>query len=191
MDISLKIKRVFAIFKQSIRLKKKNLSESTYNDLVELLITNGYFDHASYLLCQMDRKKIKIPRNLLDLFLEYSIQNRIFEKKENNYNKYRNDKQGNNNNGNITKNQENNHFFNKYDNYDTQIDADFTYYFSRKNPSKKRDMVNIFSSLKIDSKPFFPKNVESKTSLKDIDTNKIKEFIPKGFKIEKKVEVKN
>ena len=79
------------VFKQLIRLKNKKLSEATYSALVELFILNGYFDHASYFLCQMDRHKIKIPRNLLDLFLEYSIQNKIFEKAEKNRTYYKND----------------------------------------------------------------------------------------------------
>jgi len=139
----------------------------------------------------MDRNKIKIPRNLLDLFLEYSIQNKIFEKAEKHRTQYRDDYQDNYNNGNYNKKQEFNPFYNKYDDYDPQNDADYAYYFSKKNISKQRkDIDNIFSSLKIDSKPFFPKSLETKTSLKDIDPKTIKEFIPKGYKIEKKEDVK-
>jgi len=184
-----KIKKVLEVFKQLIRLKNKKLSEASYNALVELFIVNGYFDHASYFLCQMDKHKIKIPRNLLDLFLEYSIQNKIFEKVERNKNYYKNDYEEENNNQN--RKQEANHFYNKYDQYDPQGDADYAYYFSKKNLSKQRkDINNLFSSLKIDSKPFFPKSLEVKSSLSDIDPKNIKEFIPKGYKIEKKEEAK-
>lgn len=166
------------------------MSEPTYSALVELFIVNGYFDHASYFLCQMDRHKVKIPRNLLDLFLEYSIQNKIFEKaektKNQNRQEYENDYQNYNN-----KKQDFNPSYNKYDQYDPQSDADYAYYFSKKNLSKQRkDINNLFSSLKIDSKPFFPKSLEIKTSLGDIDPKNIKEFIPKGYKIEKKEEAK-
>jgi len=63
-------------------MKNKNLSESTYVGLVELFMKSGYLNHASYFLCQMDRLKMKIPRNLLDLFLDYSIHNKIFEEKK-------------------------------------------------------------------------------------------------------------
>ncbi len=179
------------VFKQLIRLKNKKLSEATYSALVELFIVNGYFDHASYFLCQMDRHKIKIPRNLLDLFLEYSIQNKIFEKAEKNRTYHKNDYEDDHKNQNQNRKQEANPFYNKYDQYDPQSDADYAYYFSKKNLSKQRkDINNLFSSLKIDSKPFFPKSLEVKTSLGDIDPKNIKEFIPKGYKIERKEEAK-
>jgi len=133
----------------------------------------------------MDKNKIKIPRNLLDLFLEYSIQNKIFEKAEKQRGQLKNDHEEENKQ-NFNKKQEN-PFYNKYDLYDPQNDADYAYYFSKKNVSKQRkDIGTLFSNLKIDSKPFFPKSLENKTSLSDIDPKNIKEFIPKGYKIEKK-----
>jgi len=160
---------------------------------VELLILNGYFDHASYFLCQMDKHKTKIPRILLDMFLEYSIQNKIFSTEEKKRTHYRNEfgDEHKNQNHNHNKKQGYNPFHNKYDQYDPQSDADYAYYFSKKNLSKQRkDINNLFSSLKIDSKPFFPKNLEIKSPLADIDPKNIKEFIPKGYKIEKKEETK-
>ena len=139
----------------------------------------------------MDRHKIKIPRNLFDLFLEYSIQNKIFEKAEKNRTYHRKDFEDEQNNQTNNRKQEFNPSYNKYDQYDPQGDADYAYYFSKKNLSKQRkDINNLFSSLKIDSKPFFPKNIDIKTSLADIDPSKIKEFVPKGYKIEKKEEAK-
>lgn len=192
MDQDSKIKKVLELFKQLIKLKNKKLSENTYVGLVELFIVHGYFDHASYFLCQMDKNKVNIPRNLLDLFLEYSIQHKIFEKAEKQ--KTNNNKKNNKNENEEAaqnKNQDFNPFYNKYDEYDPQNDPDYAYYFSKKNVSKQRkDINNIFSSLKIDSKPFFPKNFEIKNTFNDFDPKNIKEFIPKGYKIEKKEENK-
>lgn len=128
---------------------------------------------------------------MLDLFLDYSIQNKIFEKADKNRTYQKKDYQEEHNNRTQNRKQEGNTFHNKYDQYDPQGDADYAYYFSKKNISKQRkDINNLFSSLKIDSKPFFPKSLEAKTTLGDIDTKNIKEFIPKGYKIEKKEEAK-
>ena len=71
------------LYKQVVKNKNKTLSESTYTGLVQLFMSNGYLDHASYFLCQMDRLKMKIPRNLLDLFLDYSVKTKIFENADN------------------------------------------------------------------------------------------------------------
>lgn len=83
--------------------------------------------------------------------------------------------------------------FNKYDGYDLQEDAGYAYYFKRRNHNKQReDIQAIFSKLKVDAKPFFPKNVEEeqfdkiKTKLAEIDTSKVKEFIPKNYRVVKK-----
>lgn len=139
----------------------------------------------------MDRNKTKIPRNLLDLFLEYSIQNKIFEKAETHKtHNHKNEFEEENNNNN-NKKQDFSPFYNKYDQFAPQNDADYAYYFSKKNTSKQRkDINNLFSNLKIDSKPFFPKSLENKNSLSEIDPKTVKEFIPKGYKIEKKEEIK-
>jgi len=169
------------LYKQLIKLKSKVLSESTYTGLVELFMTNGYLEHASYFLCQMDRQKMKIPRNVLDLFLEYSVKNKVFEKAEtedfNAIPNYEPKKQDS---------------LNKFDQYEPQNDPDYVYYFSKRNLYKKRkDMKSLFSRLKVDAKPFFPKNLEGnlermKSKLSEIDPSKVKEFIPKSYKIEKK-----
>jgi len=132
----------------------------------------------------MDKNKIKIPRNLLDLFLDYSIQNKVFDNTEK-FQKHKNSGENNfENKKDFTK-------FNKYDEFDAQGDADYAYYFSKKNNSRQRNISGLISNLKINSTPFYPKTIESKSLLKDIDPSKIKEFIPKGFVIAKKDEKQN
>jgi len=179
-------------------MKNKNLSESTYVGLVELFMKSGYLNHASYFLCQMDRLKMKIPRNLLDLFLDYSIHNKIFEEKEEitfkNTN-YDNDKKDKNAQGGKTNFDQN---FNKYDEYDPKEDPDYAYYFSKRNHYKQRnDIKTIFSNLKLDAKPFYPKNVDNeqfdkiKSKLSEIDPKNVKEFVPKNFKVNIKKEEEN
>lgn len=175
------------LYKQLIKQKTKVLSEKTYTGLVELFMSNGFLDYASYFLCQMDKQKMKIPRNLLDLFLEYSVKNKIFERAEKEdfaIKQFENDKKNNNTDN-----------YNKYDQYDPQNDPDYAYYFTKRNLYKKRkDMKSLFSSLKVESKPFFPKCMETennnfdkiKMKLNDIDPTKVKEFIPKSYKIGKK-----
>lgn len=175
------------LYKQLIKLKSKVLSESTYTGLVELFMSNGYLEHASYFLCQMDRQRLKIPRNLLDLFLEFSVKNKVFETAETqdlintipNYEPQKKQKI---------------ETLNKFDQYEPENDPDYVYYFSKRNLYKKRkDMSSLISVLKVDAKPFFPKaavdnsSVERmKSKLSEIDPSKVKEFIPKSYKIEKK-----
>lgn len=162
--------------------KNKVLSESTYTALVELFMNNGYMDHASYFLCRMDKQKMKIPRSLLDLFLEYSAINNIPEKAKN---------------ADLSSKMAHNKtdLNNKYDNYNPQADPDYAYYFSKRNLYKQRKNIQkLFSSLDVTSRPFYPKsfndeanNIDKiKSKLSEIDPNKIKEFIPKSYKIEKK-----
>ena len=155
-------------------LKKKynNLAESTYLELVQLFIRNGYLNHASFFLCQMDKLKIKIPRRILDLFLESNVSNNAFDKSKGQQKK----------------------LSNKFD--DTKIDnQDFnTYNLLRNNFSKREDLQGLFTKLKVDAKPYIPK--ESKTVDKEddafekkfsgIDPSKVKEFVPKNYKVVKK-----
>lgn len=184
MDKEAKIKTVLGLFRQLVKLKNKKLTEASYTGLVDFFIVNGYFDHASFLLCQMDRHKVNIPRNLLDLFLEYSLQHKIFEKDEKPKGNTKHEKKEENHQN---KQQDNNPFYNKYDQYHPQNDPDYAYYFSKKNISKQRKDINkLFSTLKIDSKPFFPKGLENKKNISDIDPKTIKEYIPKTYQIEKK-----
>jgi len=170
------------LYKQLIKLKSKVLSESTYTGLVELFMSNGYLEHASYFLCQMDRQKLKISRNLLDLFLEYSVKNKVFETA---------DTQDLNSIPNYEPKVKS-ETLNKFDQYEPKNDPDYVYYFSKRNLYKKRkDMNNLISGLKIDAKPFFPKSVDNnvekmKSRLSEIDPSKVREFIPKSYKIEKK-----
>ena len=43
-------------------------------------------------------------------------------------------------------------------------------------------MKKIFSKLKIEAEPFFPKS-DKKSKLADIDISKVKEFYPKNYKV--------
>ena len=177
----LKIKKIMELYKQVVKNKNKTLTESTYTGLVQLFMSNGYLDHASYFLCQMDRLKMKIPRDLLDLFLDYSVKTKIFENADNDET--------------IKKSAEKKVDYNKFDKSDLQENTDYAYYFSKRNNYKKRkDMKNLVTGLKVENKPFFPKSVNEnnfekiKEKLNGIDPNTIKEFIPKSYKIEKKAE---
>merc|ERR1712004_553151 len=95
-----------------------------------------------------DRLKMKIPRELLDLFLDYSVKTKIFENADNDES--------------IKKTADKQVDYNKYDKYDLERDPDYAYYFSKRNLYKKRkDMKNLITNMKVESKPFFPKSMES------------------------------
>jgi hypothetical protein len=188
-----KIDQILDLYAKLLRNKNKNLSASTYIGLIELFIKNGYLHHASYFLCQMDRLKMDIPRSLLDLFLDYSISNGLFEQKDNEEihminNQYELDVYNNNKNNN----------YNKYDNYEPPNEPEYAYYFSRKNNYKqRRDMKEVFTSLKLDSKPFYPKKREEqeltimKQKLSEIDIKNIKEYIPKSKRVKEEEKQSN
>jgi hypothetical protein len=191
MDEIEKINTILEKYSHLIKSKNKNLSESTYVGIVELFIKNGLLNHASYFLCQMDRLKYQIPRNLLDLFLDYSVSNKVFESK--------NEDQTNNNNkfdynNKNKKNNYNNQNFNKFDDYGTIQDPDYEYFFNKRvNYKNRNDLQNVFHKLNTDSQPYFPKKVEEeqhfekiRAKLSEIDTSNIKEFIPKNYKVEVK-----
>jgi len=74
--------KVLQAYGELAKRLNKTLSEQTYLDLVQLFIKNGNLEYASYFLCQMDRLKIKIPRRILDLFLESNIAQKAFESKK-------------------------------------------------------------------------------------------------------------
>ena len=148
--------------------KNNIFTDTTYIGLIELFIKNGLLDHASYFLCQMDRLKMKIPRKLLDLFLDYSINNKIFEKEKKN---------------NIG------HAPNKFDKFDVIKDPSYSYYFKKRNHDLKyEDLQKVFTKLKSDSKPYYPKSVDNetmemiKTKIENSDPSKIKEYYPKNRK---------
>ncbi len=166
-----KINRILDSKGELLKKKKNNnLNEATYLELVQLFIRNGYLNHASFFLCQMDRLKIKIPRRILDLFLDSNFANKAFENKKSSPRVYNN----------------------KFD--DPQIDnQDFsTYNLLRNNFRKREDLPGLFTKLKLESKPFIPKGkadmgenvLEKKFS--GIDPTQIKEFVPKNYKLVKK-----
>lgn len=159
--------------------KNNIFADTTYIGLIELFIKNGLLKHASYFLCQMDRLRMKIPRKLLDLFLDYSINNNIFE---------RNKQSKNDRNYNIAAP-------NKYDSYDVIKDPNYTYYFNKRNHTiRYEDIEKVFSKLKTDAAPYFPKSVDSETmdkiksKIESTDPSTIKEYYPKNFKNNEKVE---
>ncbi len=164
-------------------MKNKNLSEGTYVRLVELFMRNDSLDYASYFLCQMDKLRIKIPRQLLDLFLDYSINNKIFDNEKITFKNptYGKDKVNN----------KKDEFVNKFDQYDPQDEMGYLSYLKkRENLKNRNDIHALYAKLKIDSKPFFPKETfeKVKSKLAEIDPSKVKEYVPKNYRVVKKEE---
>lgn len=84
-----KNKKILELYAQLLNSDKNQLNDKTYLYLVEffikyliLRIRNGQLNYASYFLCQIDKLEIKIPRYILDLFLDSSIAQKVFEKPE-------------------------------------------------------------------------------------------------------------
>ena len=137
------MKEILDLYSKLLQTKNRNLTENTYIGLAELFIKNGHLDYASFILCKMDRLGIKIPRKLLDLFLDYSINNNLFKEEVEFKLPFENTTP---------------EAFNKFDEYD---DPDYAFYFKNRNNYKKRkDMKNVFSQLSVDAQPFFPKKNE-------------------------------
>jgi hypothetical protein len=174
------MEQILMTYSNLLKTKKKNLTENTYIGLVELFMRNGYLDYASFFLCKMDRLGVKIPRKLLDLFLDYSINNQLFEKKEEIAFK------GNSN----TKAKDEEYNYNKFDEYD---DPDYSYYFKNRNKYKKiNDINSLFKELKVDAAPYFPKKndlEQLKEKISTLDPNKVKEYVPKNYKVVKKEDI--
>ena len=127
----------------------------------------------------MDKLKLKIPRNLLDLFVNYCTNNKIYEK----INSNKGDKnQFVKNNG-----------FNKYDQCVGNDDPAFAIYLSRRHNYELKNLYSVFYKFNLDAEPYYPKIEKDeddgfeiiKTKLADIDPNNIKEYIPKNYRIEK------
>jgi len=121
--------------------------------------------HISFF--NLTKMQIKIPRQILDLFLDSSIAQKIFEKPE-------------------EKKDSKEKTLNKFDQYDLGLFPDYAFYSTRRNNFKKRDDIpKIFSKLKVEAEPFFPKSSspEKKSKLSDVDLSKVKEFYPKNYKV--------
>ncbi len=72
---------------------------------------------------------------------------------------------------------------NKFDQYDLGVYPDYLFYSNkRQNYTKREDIQKIFTKLKVESEPFFPKG-DKKSKLADIDISKVKEFYPKNYKV--------
>jgi len=149
----------------------------------------------------MDKSNIKIPRNLLDLFVDYCTTHKIYEqinsndkggksKVVTNSNNFNNNKRFDNNNSN----------YNKFDKYDDLEDPAFALYLNRRNnlSNKNINIINELFKLNVDAKPFYPKKEEVtskevddgfeliRSKLSEIDPNNIKEYVPKNFKVVRK-----
>jgi hypothetical protein len=179
---NIKCKEVLNLYAELMRTRNRNLREQTYIGIVELFIKNGNLNHASYFLCQMDRIKINIPRKLLDMFLDYSINNKFFEKE--NQNMY--EPKGFNRKTNQTNS-------NKFDPYSSKDNnPEFEYYFKNKNNYETRieDIEKVYKKLRLDAKPFIPKKISESSvnnnnnPLKNIDPSKVKEYVPRSNRAE-------
>ncbi|MCQ2818464.1 MAG: hypothetical protein MJ252_14445 [archaeon] len=170
MDEHKKMEDILDFYSKLLRMKNRNLEQSTYIGLVELFIKNGYLNHASYFLCQMDRLKMDIPRILLEYFLRYSAKNTIFLSKG----KKETNKVGHKDNT-----------FNKFDEFcGFPSEPEYAYYFSKKNNYRTKDMSDILSELKIDSKPYYPKKVieeklgSIKNQLDEVNLEELDDYHP-------------
>jgi len=118
----------------------------------------------------MDKLKIKIPRRILDLFLESNVANNAFDKSKS-YQKP---------------------LSNKFD--DPKIEnQDFNNYnLLRNNFAQREDLPALYKKLKLDSKPFVPKSKDEvdenvlDRKFSGIDPSQVKEFVPKNYKVVKK-----
>lgn len=184
-----KVQEILRLYTNLLKSKVKTLNEETYIGIIEVCLRNGNLNHASYFLCQMDRLKFNIPRKILDMFLDYSISQRFFEKKEEV----------------IIAPPEEKPFVrkgvtNKFDDF-TPTEPEFQYYFSKRNQYKNRidELQKEYKRLKVDAKPYVPKRIagnQSATVENEISQEKpklnlntnAKDFIPKNYRIIKKVE---
>jgi hypothetical protein len=146
----------------------------------------------------MDKSNIKIPRNLLDLFVDYCTTHKIYEQINSNDKGGKSKGVANANNFNYNKKFDSN--YNKFDKYDDSEDPAFALYLKRRNnfSNKNINIINEFFKLNVDAKPFYPKKEEViskevddgfeliRSKLSEIDPNNIKEYVPKNFKIVRK-----
>lgn len=122
----------------------------------------------------MDRLKIPISRNLLDMFLDFSLTSKYFEKDPD------------------LSTQFNRKLPNKFDNYEFKEDPDYNYYQRTKSRyAERKDLSQLYHKLRLDAKPYVPKkiseqNYNEKSVLSNIDPTKITEYIPKSYKVVKK-----
>ena len=121
----------------------------------------------------MDRLKIPIPRVLLDMFLDYSINNKYFEKEKD-----------------LVKEKPFNRKINKFDVPSEYQEYDF--YFKQKNRFQSRvedlnDVYKNYKSLNINAKPYLPKKIsmEDKTIDKPVLNINASEYFPKTFAVVK------
>lgn len=126
------------------------------------------------------------------MFLDYSISNRFFEKKEEQV--LFEPKQFN---------RKYNPVVNKFDSYSPDA-PEFEYYFKNRYRYENRleDLNKVYSQLKLDAKPYVPKRIQTqnneiqadqilstnpneikKSPLAGIDPSKVKEYVPKNFRV--------
>lgn len=163
------------MYSQLFNHKNKLIHEETYVKIVELCLRNGNLNQSSYFLCQMDKNKIPIPRNILDMFLDSSVMTKNFEKhsEKHSINSKSDNAKGSNKGSKL-----NNGYY----------DPDYYYY---QNSNKNFNQVNENEEknklvLNKEAKPFIPKNSNENINLENLSqSNKItlnpyaKMFIPK------------
>jgi len=179
-----KTKEVLSLYSELMKQKNRNLREQTYVGIVEVFIRNGNLNHASYFLCQMDRLKISIPRKLLDMFLDYSINHHFFEKEK--------EEVVFENKGFNRKQPQSSTPTNKFDSYNPSA-PEFDYYFKSKNRYQSRidDLNKVYKKLRLDAKPYVPKRIaedeKEANPLKNVDISKTKDYVPKNTKKESEI----
>lgn len=196
-----KANNVLSYLSKADKNKNYNLREQTYIGLVELFLRCGKFEAASFFLSRMDYRKISIPRKLLDKFLDYSIDHRVFEKDQEKVlfePKPFNRKYSPNSN--------------KFDNYGPK-NPEYEYYIKQKNRYHDRvsDLNTIYNKFKkdhitlnINAGPYIPKRIQEKNSneitkntlntnlnidkevnkkISLVDPSKVTPYVPKNFRV--------
>lgn len=116
------------------KMKDKGLPSSTYFRIIDLCLKNNDLNYASFFMCQIDKLKLNLPRNLLDKYLELSI--------------CKDEDEVTNKNNNISINNE------------SKINSDII----NKDNISSKNRINIIADnhnkLKVSSKPYVPKKTE-------------------------------
>lgn len=180
---------VLKLYSTLLTIKNRTLSQETYAGIVELSLKNGCLQQASYFLCQMDRLKIVIPRKLLDLFLDYSLSHRIFER--NREELIFDEENPSKSNLSGLANSKKVKWTNKFDEYSSSEPEFQCYYTSKLNFVDRFDEIKKeCSKLCIEAKPFVPKKSKLDMSENEKSIEKklrlnpnAKDYVPKNYRL--------